>query len=346
MRRSGIISLIVAAWCVSVGTAGQPARFVHGDIIIMGAAEPTDPNMQVPAPGADPNRVWDPAAHLTAVWESVSANLASTLYNPAVNPERKPKTAERSLSIGGRVHIADSNGLVGFCWMATGALALDQNAKVICNKPKENRTGRFYWMPTYFKKMTAPGVLVPEIQPYPIMALDVTPDANVPYPALLARVEWSMYALVSDTYKTVDVPFKMTDQWLELAPGLEILVEQGDLATDKYQYRIKSRYDAKKVSCIPGGAVHLWPGDLPPEVIVTKIDILDPNGNSIPAQSSGGFGGSSSGGTTGDQGTATSSGSGTCTICGTATTIRYTMALDAYEKEVRFVLENVPVPSF
>ena len=346
MRRTSVVSLFVVALCAGVVTAGQPARFVQGDIIIMGAAEPNDPNTPAPAPSADPHRVWDPAAHLTAVWESVSASLASTLYNPAVNPNQKPKTAERSLTMGGHVSVADSNGLVGFCWMATGVLALDQNAKVICNKPKENRTGRFYWTPTYLKKMTAPGVLVSEIQPYPIMALDVTPDANVPYPTLLGRVEWSMYALITDTYKTVDIPFKVTDQWIELAPGLEILVEQGTLETDKYQYRIKSRYDAKKVSYVPGGAIHLWPEELPPQVIVTKIDILDPNGRSIPGQGSGGFGSSSGGGATGDQGTGTSSGTGSCPICDTATTIRYTLALDAYEKEVRFVLENVPVPSF
>jgi len=346
MRKTSSISLIVVALLAGVVAAGQAVPGTYGDIRIMAAGEPNGPNEPSAVPAAEPHRAWDPATHLAAVWESVSANLASTLYNPDVRPGQEPKVAERSLSIGGHAYVSDSNGLVGFCWIATGALALDENAKVICNKPKENRGGRFFWMPTYLKKMTAPGVFVAEIQPYPIMSLDVTPDANAPYPSLLSRVEWSMYALVTDTYKTVDVPFQASDQWTELVPGLEVLVEKGIFGANKYEYRVKARYDTGKISYGPGGAVHLWPGDVPPQVIVTKIDVLDPNSNSIPGQGSGGFSSGSSSGATGNEGTGTSSGTGTCPTCGTATAIRFTLALDAYEKEVRFTLKDVPVPLF
>lgn len=345
MRSRSFISLLLVVLCGSVVATGQTARLVHGDILIGSAGEPNDPNVSAPAPVADPNQPpWDPNTHLIAVWESVSASLASTLYNPAVKPEQKPEVLKRSLTIAGHVQVTDSNNLIGFCWTATGVLALDQNAKVVCNKPEENRGGRFYWTPTYFKKLQA-GAWVSEIQPYPMTGLDVTPDAGVPYPSTLSRVEWSMYALVAKTYKTVDVPLRASDQWIELAPNLEILVEKVTVEAGKYDYRIKCRYDGSKVSYVPGGATHLWPDETPPEVIVTKIDILDPNGNSITAQG-GAFGSSSSGGGSGNQMTGTTTGSGTCTVCGTATTIRYTMALDAYEKEVRFVLINVPVPGF
>jgi len=346
MRRTSIISLIVVALVASVMPAGQPVPGTYGNIRIMAAGEPNDPNGLPAAPAAEPHQVWDPATHLAAVWESVSANLASTLYNPDVKPGQKPKVAERSLFINGHAYVTDSNGLVGFCWIATGALARDENGKVIYDKPKENRAGRFFWMPTHLRKMTAPGVFVDEIQPYPIMSLDVTPDANAPYPSLLSRVEWSMYALVTDTYKTVDVPFQASDQWTELVPGLEVLVEKGTLGANKYEYRIKARYDTGKASYVPGGAVHLWPGEAPPQAIVTRIDVLDPNGNSIPGQGGGGSASSSGSGAAGNEGTGTSSGTGTCPTCGTATAIRFTLALDAYEKEVRFALENVPVPLF
>jgi len=43
---------------------------------------------------------------------------------------------------------------------------------------------------------------------------------------------------------------------------------------------------------------------------------------------------------------ATSTGKGTCSVCGDVTTIRYTFALYPYEREARFVLEDIRVPSF
>lgn len=90
----------------------------------------------------------------------------------------------------------------------------------------------------------------------------------------------------------------------------------------------------------------MWPQDAPPEVVVMKLDVLDPNGNSIPDQGKGGFSSNSGSGSPGDDGSATSRGSGTCAICDSAATIRYILALDVYEKEVRFAIENVPVPGF
>ena len=83
-----------------------------------------------------------------------------------------------------------------------------------------------------------------------------------------------------------------------------------------------------------------------PEVVVSKVEVLNAEGKSIQDQANGGgFGGGGSYTGTTTEMTGTSTGTGNCNICGTAATIRYTLAFNAYEKEIRFLLQNVPVPA-
>jgi hypothetical protein len=117
----------------------------------------------------------------------------------------------------------------------------------------------------------------------------------------------------------------------------------------------------------------LWTQDPTPDVIVTKLDLLDAQGKSLTdgASSSSSTGGSStsgagaggsSGGVTraGDSGdlitatadpssdltTGTASGVGSYSGGGTAAKFRFTLALKPQQQQLRFILENVPVPSF
>ena len=171
-------------------------------------------------------------------------------------------------------------------------------------------------------------------------------DANHPYPLLLSKVEWSMYALASTNIKTVDVPFRPTTDWLTLAPDLQIKVDSITADSGKYLYQISTKYSHSKVMwAATTGAAALWTQDPTPQVIVTKLDVLDPLGNSIQDQGSGAFGSGGGGSGTGDVWTGTYTGNGTCSICGTATTFRFTLALQPSQTELRFVLQNVPVPS-
>jgi hypothetical protein len=348
MWRKDTIGVVVLALCTCVVAGGQSTRFVQGDIILTDSAEPNDPNTGTAGPGSDPNQAWDPADHFAAVWASVSADLSARIYNPALPPVLWGTRPKRLLSMTAQVTVTDSNGLVGFSRTAAGIHTLDQNGHVIPVSQSDNDSGHLYYW--FASRMTqpAPGV------GYTIWFDLDSAISQVPYPSLLGRIEWSMYALVTQTFRTVDVPFATSNQWIELVPGLEILVGQTTLVAGKYEYHILARCDPTKVSYVPGRAIYLAPGDLPPEVIVTKIDILDADGNSIPAQGQGTFSSTSGVGTifTSIPGAAyqgpggSSTGSGTCPACGTATTIRYTLALKSYEKEVRFVLENVPVPLF
>jgi len=126
-----------------------------------------------------------------------------------------------------------------------------------------------------------------------------------------------------------------------VAPGLQVLVEKADITGTRYEYSIQVKYDPSQVD-VSSWSRSLYRSD-PAQVVVTKIDILDAQGKSIRDQSTGIFvnGATYRGRGLGDM---TATGSGDCQLCGGAATIRFVLALDAYEKEIRLVLQNIPVP--
>jgi uncharacterized membrane protein YgcG len=368
MWRSGIVSLVVVALGVGTMVAPRPAQAMYGDILVMAVGEPTGANAPISALSADSTNVWAPAEDIAATWESVT--VMSKLYNPAPGA----KVPERSLSLAATVDVIDPNGLLGFDSTPQGTLVLDGKPSVIYSKAVPSKFCHFYWPLRYIKTMPTPGQWVSQLQPYNL-TVDVPLDPNHPsYPALLSRVEWSMYALVNTQAKTVDVPFNVTTDWLTLTPGVEIKVEQATAGSATYSYRLSTRYSHSKVLwATSGAAIMLWTQDPTPDVIVTKLDLLDAQGKSLTdgASSSSSTGGSStsgagaggsSGGVTraGDSGdlitatadpssdltTGTASGVGSYSGGGTAAKFRFTLALKPQQQQLRFILENVPVPSF
>jgi hypothetical protein len=328
MWRSGIISLVVVALSMCVTAAEQPTQVTPGDIAIMAVEAPGGLALQS---AADPNQTWDPAAHLAGSWTSVTLTSRT---------DRNSDVPARSLAVASSFTITDPNGLLGLTQSPTGILALDQNAKVFYSSTVGR--DRFYMPPMSIKTMKA-GQWVSELQPY-TFSVSMPLDPNCACPLMLTKLQWSTYALVAGTVKNVDLPFKVSDKWVDVATGLQVLVEKADITGTSYQYSIKVKYTPSKVS-MSSGSVLLVGDQKPPEVIVTKVDVLNTQGKSIPDQASGGFSSGSSYTGSGDTMTGTSTGSGNCNICGTAATIRYTVTLNAYEKEIRFLLQNVPVPA-
>lgn len=340
MRKTSVISLIVVA--LGVGVAAQPAQGMYGDILVMATAEPNNPAAPVSPPQADPTNVWVPAENVVATWESLTA--MSKLYNPAA--QHAGAATERSLSLSARVDVIDVNGLIGFDSTERGILVLDEKPRVFHSKAPPERYCHFYWPLRYIKKMPTPGQWVSELQPYHF-TVDMPIDPNRPYPLVLSRVEWSMYALVNTQTKTVDVPFSPAADWVTLAPGLEIKVEQATAEPGKYQYRLATQYSRSKVLWgATGAAVSIWTHEPTPEVIVTALDILDAQSKSVKEGSggSGSSGGGSSSGGAGDLMTGTTSGSGSFSSGAIATTFRFTLALKPQQQQLRFILESVPVP--
>jgi hypothetical protein len=82
-------------------------------------------------------------------------------------------------------------------------------------------------------------------------------------------------------------------------------------------------------------------------MIVTAIDVLDAERNSVFTQSPGRL--TLTGGTnfhdSGGQRIVSQQYTGTCSECGKAAFIRHVIAFKPYNRELQFVLENVPVPT-
>ncbi len=353
--RSGVpIGLVVVALCACLTAAEQPVQSFPGDIIMMAVDGPNAPSRPVPPPGQAAAEPWNPGQHLLATWESIATVRTHRIYNPALQPPREPEGPGWSLSLAGRVNVIDNTGLIGFSTAPVAALALDQDAGVVFSELTDSRQDRLYQAPRQVRKPTGNGEWTSEIQPYRFSVnLPVGPGTT--YPQVLGTLEWSLHALVADQFTTVDIPFQAGATWVPLVPGLEILVEQAiaqsaqpasraQVGDGLYQYLLLARQDSSEVSYMLPGTLHLPAGQTPPRVIVVDLDVLDAQGRSISDLGFGGrgFGTAEAGGQTMTIMKAIASGP----ACGTAATFRFKLALNAYTRQIRCILDNVPVPSF
>jgi hypothetical protein len=288
----------------------------------------------------DANTPWDPADHLAAYWTTVS--LSSSIQNPnklVIDPcALQPLEYRRSLSIGGDVEVIDSNSLIGLSTTASHVVALDENGREI-PVSSSSVPPRWYQAVRSFPSVSRLG----GFRPFH-WSVSIPRDPNAGYPQLLSRLDWSMYALVATSYEVVDIPFKVTEDWVQVVPGLEILVEQADAQGAEYQYRIQARYDAGKVSFHSGGSMLMWDGDELPERMHIETQILGAEGKPV-GSTGGAFGTSGTGHGSDGRMTWTIRGTGSCDDCGQATSFRYRFAVNPSEQEVRFVLEDIPMPT-
>ncbi len=318
-----------------------------------GVAAAGEPN----EPVGEPNKPWITAEHLTAGWESIA--LTTRHFNKD-SPEHRMDSVLRSMSLEGRIEVIDPNGLIGLAEIAMDASAFDESgkriptARISQSAPpyKPLRETITVWVPT--------GERIVGFAPF-TCSIDML-ESDAPFPPVLGKVEWSMAALVSDTFKVVDVPFAVSDDWIELAPGLDVLVEQAVAKNGRYEYRTKTRYDPNRVQYLHVGKDvsrprslaeirdredYSWPDGVLPEIIVTEIDVIDVEGNSIRRGSEGmvaiGTGGAFN--PSDNRRIVTYDYSSRCPDCADAAFIRHVLAFKPYGRQVQFVLENVPVPT-
>jgi len=304
MWKRGIIRLIVVALGASMAAAGQPNA-------------------------ADPNQAWDPAAHLTGDWTGVSVSARI---------DRDANVPARFIAVAATVAVTDPNGFLGLSRTTMSVLAFDPNGQQVCSTPSVR--DRTYWPPTRIWVKKA-GRLVPQLQPYKV-PVDIPLDPNRACPVMVSRLEWSMYALVAGTFKSVDLPFKTSNQWADIAPGLQVLVTKASITGTRYAYSLMLKHDRMKVRLVPvSGHVTVGGGWTLPEVTVSGVDLRDGQGDPIEEQAC--YGSLGVPRSDSSEITDTLSGSGHCTNCGTAVTIHLVLGLDAYEKEVRFTLPNIPI---
>ena len=289
----------------------------------------------------DPNALWDPAEHFLPYWESVE--LEARIYNPAARPDEDPNT-QRQLRVQGAVEMIDYAHLLGVSTQMRGVVVLDQDEAEIYNTQGQDPPMRWYRETEDVKSSAGFGERADEFN----FSVSIPMDPSKGYPTSLSRIQWSVGALVAETFEVVDVPFEPNEEWIELVPGLEILLEEASVEQGRYAYKIQAIYDPDSIDYSSGSSWHFRNDDAPPATMLIDMDMLNAAGQSVhDLSASGASGGSSSGrGTSDGLMEVTSTGSGSCSACGDVTTIRYTFALAPYEVEARLALEDVPVPGF
>ncbi len=293
---------------------------------------------------AQPDEIvpWDPADHLRAHWKSVS--LRAQLYNPAEQPDRATST-ERSLSVAGGIDILDPNGLIGVSTTSRRAMVFDQNGDEIYSTPGSRSHIRIYHAPRTRPMLGLTGGITYDVAEY--FSVSVPMDPNLGFPSELSRLEYSLGVLIADVTDVIDIPFAPSQEWIELVPGLRILIAEASTEEGRYEYRAEFEYDPNLVSYGSGLSLFLYGDETVPPVVVTDIEVLDANGVSVRDRSAGGaFSGVSTSRGSGDLITGTTTVRGSCSACGEAAIIRYTLAIAAYEREVELVFEDIPVPTF
>ncbi len=288
----------------------------------------------------DVNGPWDPVEQFEPYWESVT--FTARLTNRAEQRFTGPDT-RRLLSVYGAVRQIDKTGLIGVEARPRNTVVLDQHGVEIYRAEDQPSLGRCYQATDDFRNSLGRGRWNDDIPFYVNMPMDPNRD----YPTSLSRMECSMAFLVADTFEEVEVPFAPDPTWVELTPGLEILVEEASVEEDAYTYRIRAIYDPEIVAYSAENRWHIRANEILPPILVAKVELLNVVGKPIDRVSvSGRFsGGTSRRGCDGLM-IATSTGSGSCGACGYVKMIRFTLAFDPYEEKVPFVLENIPVPSF
>jgi len=305
----------------------------------------------------DPNALWDPNTHLAAY----PAGMAQARhFDYSGDPELPWALSDRiTLELSGAVGVIDPNGLIGLCLDMMGVQIQDELGQPIyVRHDSELSRGISYRPVTYDSTIwvhpDGTDEKIWSIAPYEFSAeMTVHTDSN--YPLMLSHVQWSTHALLSDEVEVIDLPFAASEDWVELAPGLDILIEEVSIAENQYEHRSSIVFDPNRIAyprkaslhhdSDEGLAGHIWPSEGLPETIVMEIDVLNAEGLSI--QNHGGDSRILTISRGGDYDEArmsqiiTSSGSGR----DAAAFIRYVIARNPYQQKVQLTMKDIPVPS-
>ncbi|UCD49170.1 MAG: hypothetical protein JSW27_16755 [Phycisphaerales bacterium] len=284
--------------------------------------------------------VWDPAEHFAPVWESVA--MERRIENPARNPEADPE-GQRKMTVQGVVEMSDYEAVLGIDTRPKAILVQGLSGTEIY-RSEDHLIGRSYRSTELVRRLAGPGESVDEFR----FSIDIPLYPDQGYPRSFGRVEWSMNALIGETLTTVDIPFEAGEEWVEVVPGLEVLVAEASATEGSYIYKIEAIYDPNLVSYGTTRHWHFWSDEELPATLMVDMEMLNAAGEPVrgPNTSGGSGGGTSAHSIEGGLIEATSNGYGRCNACGDVATIRYTFALGAYELELPLVLEDIPFPGF
>ncbi len=304
-----------------------------------------------------PNTPWDPNTHLAPYPQGLAQ---ARHFDYSGDPELPWAPSSRvTLELSGAVDVIDPNGLIGLSPDIMGVQVRDELGQPVYVRSDRNLSREISYRPVTYSGTTwvhpdGTDEKIWSIIPYEF-AIKMVMDAAFEYPLMLSRVQWSVHALLSDEIEVVDLPFAVSEDWAELAPGLDIVIEEVSIAENQYEHRSSIVLDPNRIAyprkaslhydSDEGLAGHIWPAEGLPETIVVEIDVLDADGLSI--QNHGGDSRILTISRGGDYAEGrmsqiiTSSGSGR----DAAAFIRYVIARNPYKQKVQLTMKDIPVPS-
>lgn len=260
------------------------------------------------------------------VWQSVQRS--ATVYNPAA--EEWPEAQTQRLTINLKLRVLTTRNLIGICTTPVLTRVTDPEGKPIELGLAEEPSYRHYQRWHEQTRVDSQGRRYTDLAPIHFtLQADLSGVGKLP--ATLGCVEGYFYALFAKDCQYRDIPFKKSDDWVELEPGLRIRVAEAYSQNRQFRYRIETQ-DTRDPSERFSGFFDPQRHRLP-EKLLSQRQLLDSQGKPLPI----GHGGllSRPGGS--------GSGSGNERF-GDVKSIRFVYAIQPYERKVPIRLENIPAP--
>jgi hypothetical protein len=250
------------------------------------------------------------------------------LYNPAENSTAAAQGVTRTLNVTGEIQILKPDRVLGLSTIEADVLAINEKGVELAGP-----SGMSSWR--YYSPLT-----IRRINPNTeYVGISFSMDPNLGYPLMLETLGWTSYALLFQKKQSIDLPFQVTGQSVQILPGVKVLIEEATSQGEDYRYQLKTEFEGTVNPFAMMVSMH--EGSILPGYLISEIQLLDAQGSPVNA-SSGSFGSSMSGST----GKATLTGHGTCSACGGVKTIRFVVVVNPYEVKIPFVLTDIPVPTF
>lgn len=236
----------------------------------------------------DPNEIgWDVTDRFAFVWDSVE--VSSQVFNPSYTGVRDLYECQRRLTVVGKIHVLDSNDLVGMQVNDPTVLQVigsDGNDVTWTPLPlcplRQYQELEYTWPVPQEPPYRATN---PVLQPYDVSVSFCVNPSQRPLSSVslfqsssLSLFQWCASALYAEDVIEVDVPFAASDDWLEVAPGVQIRVTKATVECCDYAYWTTVKH--------PGGSVQaldarLSPGKPVADYLVIGTLLLDAEGNPI-----------------------------------------------------------------
>ena len=282
-------------------------------------------------------------------WSSITYDKKVSLRNPAASGEREQQVSE-TLSLYFEVESLDPNLVLGICPEHVIEEVTDGEGANIEFFPVSTRSSNMKYEALHYRRRYArppgpawwktairsvlrlppkakiQGRWVSELEPN---RMQIKLDAGLSRQdgGEIGRVKGHFYALVAESVEYVEIPFKPSDEWVRLTPGMEIRLRDAQCTEKRFLFRTNRR---------PAGGASIRTmsvQDYFPERVVAARELIGEDGKPIshplgiqrlPAHLLEG----------------TNGGGSDCLI----KSIRFVIAVNPTHYEIPFVLEHIPLP--